>query len=179
MKSGIVIKSASGYFGSLTFLLNSPRLRLSELLFFKNEQSSYQTHVCGRAESQNTSEMLVNFQPLWGFWHSCHSDSATVFPSPRNLTLLLPWCSCIRSEPSRSRISPRGSLLPLGCSNAEDAATGANCKQADDQMSVNQQGHLFIPDWSSAQVHMDVYRLKYIRHSFIEQFSLCKWAEVS
>lgn len=48
-------------------------------------------------------------------------------PSSRRLTLLLRWCSCIRSEPSCSHISPLGSLLPLGHSNSAVVATWVNC----------------------------------------------------
>lgn len=46
------------------------------------------------------------------------------------LTPLLLWCSCNRLASSQSRISPPGSPLPLGHSNAAAASTGLNWKIA-------------------------------------------------
>lgn len=55
--------------------------------------------------------------------HVLASALTTQTHSRFGLTLLLPWCSCIRCGPGRSHISPPDSPLPLGHSNAATAAT--------------------------------------------------------
>lgn len=66
---------------------------------------------CNNIQTNKESKNLLMTQTPQT--HSCAS-----------LTLRPLWCSCIRCEAGHSRISPRGSLLPSGRSNAAACATG-------------------------------------------------------